>query len=131
MINRRTFIQIQGLAAGALVLLPLSRAEAKKLAVGLDKAEALKKVGGSVTLAVKGQEILFIRDSETTIRAVDPTCTHQKCKVAFNPEKKIIECACHKSAFGLDGAVLAGPAPRPLTTFPATLDGERIIITVE
>jgi Rieske Fe-S protein len=49
-----------------------------------------------------------------TVHAVSPTCTHQGCLVMFNDAEKAWECPCHGSRFGLDGAVLQGPATRPL-----------------
>jgi nitrite reductase/ring-hydroxylating ferredoxin subunit len=46
--------------------------------------------------------------------AVSPTCTHMGCLVSFNGAEKAWECPCHGSRFDLDGAVLQGPATRPL-----------------
>ena len=132
--NRRGFIMTAGAYAAGLLLLPARAwAKAKGLAVKLDKAEALKTVGGSVTLKLKGKEILFIRDADTSIRAVNPTCTHKQCTVAYVKAKNRIECPCHASAFDLDGTVTSGPAPRPLETYPAKLQLEknRLIVTVE
>jgi glycine/D-amino acid oxidase-like deaminating enzyme/nitrite reductase/ring-hydroxylating ferredoxin subunit len=54
-------------------------------------------------------------DEEGDVHAVSPTCTHMGCLVAFNRVEKAWECPCHGSRFGLDGAVLQGPATRPLT----------------
>ena len=91
----------------------------------------LKQVGGSTILKIKGEPILFVRDSETSVRAIHSVCTHQKCTVGYNPKAGRIECGCHKSAFGLDGKVLDGPAPRPLATYPADLKGDRVVVSVD
>ena len=53
-------------------------------------------------------------DEDGMPHAVSPTCTHQGCLVMFNDAEKAWECPCHGSRFGLDGAVLQGPATRPL-----------------
>lgn len=53
-------------------------------------------------------------DEEGGVHAVSPTCTHMGCLVSFNAVEKAWECPCHGSRFGLDGAVLQGPASRPL-----------------
>lgn len=115
----------------ALKSLPLWAAEKmKKVAFGLDKAEKLKKVGGSAILKLKGQNVLFVRDSEKTVRAFDPTCTHNKCNIGYKPKDQLLRCPCHRSAFSLDGKVRNGPAERPLTVFPAELNGDRVIVSL-
>ncbi|MBN1896039.1 Rieske 2Fe-2S domain-containing protein [bacterium] len=43
------------------------------------------------------------------------------------PEKKIL-CACHGSTFDIRGNVLTGPATQPLSTVPAVLEGDRILL---
>lgn len=53
-------------------------------------------------------------DEDGTSHAVSPTCTHMGCLVSFNDAERAWECPCHGSRFGLDGAVLQGPANRPL-----------------
>ncbi len=131
--TRRGFFGVVATAAAgaaALVLLPSRSAEAKKVGVALADVEALQKVGGSAVLKVKGQKILFIRDSETTVRAIDPTCSHKKCTVKYTASDNQMHCPCHKSAYSLDGKVLGGPAPKPLTTFPAQLSGGQVVINL-
>lgn len=105
----------------------------KKLALGLDKAEKLKSPGGSALLKIQGRELLFIRESEDTVRVLDPTCSHKKCTVEYNREKQRIVCPCHSSNYTLDGKVLNGPAEKPLQVFEATLDPQKtkIIFSVE
>ncbi len=105
----------------------------KKLALGLDKAEKLKTPGGSALLKVQNRELLFIRDSETTVRVVDPICTHKKCTVEYSAQKQRIVCPCHGSNFNLDGSVYNGPAEKPLQVFEASLDSSnnRVIFTLE
>ena len=131
MSDRRVFLKSIAAALLAVVTLRPVRAWAKKLGIALDKAEALKTVGGSAILEIKGRQVLFVRDSDATVRALDPTCTHLKCLVFWDAKLKRIRCPCHDSAYDLDGKVLAGPAPRPLKTFPAELSGDRVILTLE
>ena len=102
----------------------------KKVAITVSKVEKLAKPGGSAVLKIKDQDVLIIRDTEKTVRALDPTCSHQKCIVAFDSKDSLIHCPCHQSAYNLDGKVLGGPAPKPLVTFPAILDGDRIVISL-
>lgn len=130
--NRRKFLKTFLFMLGFLAAWPVRLARAKKLAISLDKVEALQKVGGALILKIKDREILFIRDSEESIRSLDPTCTHEKCQVAFNAEKKTIDCPCHGSRYDLEGKVLQGPAPKPLESFDSYIDAKnRIIISLE
>jgi cytochrome b6-f complex iron-sulfur subunit len=128
--SRRTFFGTvaAALAGAAMVMLPSRRAQAKKVGIALAQVEDLKKVGGTATLKVKGQKLLLVRDSETSVKALDPTCSHKKCTVKFTSSDSQLHCPCHKSAYSLDGKVLGGPAPKPLVTFPAQLSGEQIVV---
>ncbi|MBW7996129.1 MAG: Rieske (2Fe-2S) protein [Candidatus Glassbacteria bacterium] len=128
--KRREVLKVLGSSAVLVTILP-ELASAKKLALGLDKAEQLKKVGGSAILKIKGQEILFIRECEEVIRALDPECKHRKCTVEYDNEQNLIVCPCHGSTYDTKGEVLKGPATESLTAFEATLSGDRIIFSLE
>jgi Rieske Fe-S protein len=128
--NRREFLKGLAVVTGGVALLRSSNAFAKKLAIPLDKAEKLKTVGGSAVLKIKDMSILFVRDSETSIRALDPVCTHLGCIVAYNNQAKSIDCPCHGSKFDLDGKVVHGPAAKPLKTYEASISGDRILVEV-
>ena len=131
-IDRRTFLKTLGVAAGAVALSKtgVARADGRKVAIRLDKFEKLKTAGGSVVVNIKDKTVLLVRDSATTVRAFDPTCTHEECTVAFDDKKKTLVCPCHGGTYDLEGKVLAGPPPRALTCYAATLDGERVVITL-
>jgi Rieske Fe-S protein len=43
------------------------------------------------------------------------TCSHLGCSVALNEQARSFDCPCHGSRFHLDGTVLRGPAPVPLS----------------
>ncbi|MBM4394592.1 MAG: Rieske (2Fe-2S) protein [Deltaproteobacteria bacterium] len=133
MSDRRTFLGSLVAAAAAVVLLPVRavRAAKKQVAFRLDKAEKLKTVGGSAVLSIKGRDILFVRASDSEVRAFSPECSHQRCRVGYDASKGRIQCSCHGSAFAMDGKVLGGPATSPLPTYPATLADDRVVVTVE
>ena len=42
-------------------------------------------------------------------------CSHLGCPIALNATAKTFDCPCHGSRFYLDGTVLHGPAPAPLS----------------
>lgn len=132
MITRRKSIQMLAVLSGLLVW-PSARlfGKSKKIAFKLEKVKKLKKIGGWAILKIKKHEILFIRDSKESIRAINPICTHKKCTVEFNHKTNRIICPCHGSTFDLDGNVLKEPATKPLQIFPVKLSEGRIILTLE
>jgi len=54
------------------------------------------------------------RDEADTVHAVSLRCTHLGCLLRFNAAERSWDCPCHGSRFDVDGAVLEGPATRPL-----------------
>ena len=132
-IDRRGVLSRLGALIATFFAGVLSVHAQKRLALALDKAEKLKSVGGFVVLKIQNKEILFIRDSEDKVRAVNPVCSHRKCLVTYSPENKRIVCPCHGSNYDLDGSVLKGPSEKPLQVFEAELDlpKSRIIFTAE
>ena len=133
-IERRGFLKIVGVSSLALLLSSGDRellAAGKKLAIPLDKAEKLKTVGGWAILKIQDTKILFVRDSESTVAALDSVCTHEKCELGYNQKKNVLDCPCHKSSFDLTGKRLGGPASKDLKTYTATIDLEKNRIVVE
>ncbi|GGK21772.1 iron-sulfur-binding protein [Streptomyces camponoticapitis] len=70
--------------------------------------------GSGAVVRVGGRRCAVYRDADGVARAVSARCTHLGCLVAFNDAETAWECPCHGSRFGVDGAVLQGPAVRPL-----------------
>lgn len=129
-LSRRFFLQIAGVLTTAVAFLRPRTSAAAKLALEIEKYPDLKKVGGAVLLKVKDQPVVFIRDSEDSVRAFDPTCTHKKCTVDYKADEKKFHCKCHQSAYNIDGVPLGGPAPKPLVRFRTKLAGDRILIEI-
>ncbi len=55
------------------------------------------------------------RDAERQLHPVSLRCTHLGCLLRFNAAERSWDCPCHGSRFGIDGAVLEGPAVAPLS----------------
>ncbi len=61
--------------------------------------------------------------------AFDDTCTHAGCSLADGDlEGTIVTCACHGSQFDVtSGAVLRGPAERPVRIHAVEVRGEDLL----
>ena len=86
--------------------------------------ETLPEFDGDLALAVT-------RVSATNVVAISRTCTHMGCIVLVPAAPgQTLDCPCHGSRFTTAGAVVNGPAERPLPSFPARIDGQQVVITV-
>lgn len=81
------------------------------------KADELQPGDGALT-HVGGELVAAYRDERGELHTLGAHCTHLGCLVAFNNAEKTWDCPCHGSRFGVDGAVLQGPAVRPLKKRP-------------
>jgi Rieske Fe-S protein len=72
----------------------------------------------------------LVAQADGSIVAFDPRCTHQACEYAWAEGPGRFECACHEAAFTVDGDVLYGPPPRPLTRFDVRVSGGAIELAV-
>jgi Rieske Fe-S protein len=74
--------------------------------------------GGGIILSA--QRIVLTR-SGSTVHGFSAICTHQGCPVNAVTGGKIL-CPCHGSQFdAFTGAVVGGPAPRPLPAVPVSV----------
>ncbi len=147
-LSRRAFFVSSGtLLFGTLTVLPLvtscsndSNPTAPKnsssggtFEINLDETanQILNNAGAALKFNVPGKTlpVIVMRISSTEVRALSSQCTHQGCEVGL-PANDRITCPCHGSQYNLNGGVIQGPAPAPLTSFPAKLEGNKIILTV-
>ena len=61
--------------------------------------------------------------------AIDDTCTHMGCSLAQGDlSGTTVTCECHGSQFDVtSGAVLRGPAQRPVRSLPLRVDGDDLL----
>lgn len=70
-------------------------------------------VGTAVSAELDGEPIIVARPTADTAAAFSAVCTHMVCTV--RPAGKELHCPCHGSKYNaFTGAVINGPAPRPL-----------------
>jgi Rieske Fe-S protein len=74
-------------------------------------------VGGGLIVG----KVVVTRDAQGDVRGYSATCTHQGCTVD-RVQNGRIQCPCHGSAFNAStGAVVQGPATRPLPPVPVVV----------
>lgn len=77
------------------------------------------------------REIWVVNLPGSGLTVYSPICTHLGCHYNWDVAKSRFVCPCHGSFFALNGAVLAGPAPRPLDTLPAKVENGELYIEWE
>jgi cytochrome b6-f complex iron-sulfur subunit len=53
------------------------------------------------------------------------------CELHWNPDTDRYECPCHEGRFSAEGRVLSGPPLQPMTFFPARVEDESVVVTLE
>ena len=89
-------------------------------------------IGTPRRVLVEGKAICLARVDDTTIYAVDDTCSHEDASLS---EGEIlgreIECPLHLSQFDLEtGEVKAPPAWAPISTYPVRIADGMIVVDV-
>jgi len=84
-------------------------------------------VGGGKIFAPN--QVVVTQPVKGMFKAFSSICTHQSCPVA-SVSGGTINCDCHGSKYAVaTGAVVAGPAPRPLPPKQITITGDTITLT--
>jgi 3-phenylpropionate/trans-cinnamate dioxygenase ferredoxin component len=83
--------------------------------------------GEVVAVTVRGRPIA-IANVGGTYYAFDDTCTHEECSLADGDlAGTTLTCLCHGAEFDVrTGAVLAPPAPTPVTVYRTRVQGDEI-----
>ena len=131
----RRAVVVAGVAAGASVLAACSGGSGKAsggsggsgAASGPLVALADVPVGGAVAAKdASGAPVVVAQPTAGTAVAFSAICTHMGCQVA--PAGKQLNCPCHGSQFdATNGAVLRGPATRPLPAVPVRVENGQVV----
>ncbi|MEW6235634.1 MAG: Rieske (2Fe-2S) protein [Candidatus Omnitrophota bacterium] len=104
----------------------------KSIIVDLSKAASLHPIGGAAAIVRPEMplQIIIVRFNRKEYFALSRLCTHGNQVLSFNPKRGVLQCnGYNHSIFGLDGAVVKGPAPTPLKVYPVMLtDGKLEIV---
>jgi Rieske Fe-S protein len=84
--------------------------------------------GGGGGLILAQDKVVLVRGESGTVRGLSAVCTHQGCTVG-SIHNGIITCPCHGSEFNAQtGAVIQGPATRPLPAVLVVVRGQSVFI---
>ena len=74
-----------------------------------------------------------VANANGTLYAFDDTCTHLGCSLGKGKlDGTTVTCPCHGSQFDVtSGAVIRGPATRPVRSRMVQVEGEDLLATVE
>jgi nitrite reductase/ring-hydroxylating ferredoxin subunit len=109
-------LAVAGCAGATAPPAPVTGPLAPTSDVPVGSATIFADQGVVVTQAVAGEFAAF-----------SAVCPHQSCNVASVEGAEII-CPCHGSRFGLDGAVLTGPAEQGLASMPVAVEGDQLTL---
>jgi Rieske Fe-S protein len=76
-----------------------------------------------------GEKVVVTQPESGEFKAFSAVCTHMGCMVATISDGTI-DCPCHGSQYSIaTGAVVGGPAPRPLPAQPIKVSGSSIFLS--
>ncbi|MFG2696019.1 Rieske (2Fe-2S) protein [Kitasatospora sp. NPDC051984] len=103
-----------------------NKTEASSGPVDLGAASDVPVGGGKV---YREQAVVVTQPAAGEYKAFSAKCTHAGCLVN-GVAKEQIQCLCHGSRFAItDGAVLDGPAPKPLPEYKVAVQNGQLQVT--
>ncbi|HEY3216608.1 MAG TPA: Rieske (2Fe-2S) protein [Candidatus Eisenbacteria bacterium] len=99
-------------------------------------AERLVRVGlledlriGEARLVRHGTTPFYVvRLDGSRVVALAAVCTHVRCILGFDRERRALVCPCHDGRFDLAGNVLSGPPPKSLPTYAVSVRAGEVFV---
>jgi cytochrome b6-f complex iron-sulfur subunit len=99
-------------------------------------AERLVRVGMLDDLAVGDGKLIrhgttpfyVVRLDATRVVAMSAICTHVRCVLGYDRERRGFVCPCHDGRFDMAGNVLSGPPPRPLPSYAVSVRAGEVFV---
>lgn len=137
--SRRRFLDIllgsSAFATLAAILYPVLKfmvppeiVEAQQNSVTVGKSGEIAANSGKI-FKFGSKPGIIIKTQAGDLKAFSASCTHLDCIVQYDPNSKLIVCACHNGKYDLTGKNIAGPPPRPLEEFTVNVKGDDITVT--
>jgi len=89
------------------------------------------KVGGAHFFDYQGHPAVLLQPKAGEFVALTAVCTHLGCIVKWIDAKQELQCPCHGGRFSTEGAVLGGPPPSPLKSYPVAITGDAVVVGKE
>lgn len=136
-VGRRQVLAGAGIGLGATAIAACSGSGQKAAPPATESSTGTSAPGQAAgTLAKTSQvpvgsglivdDVVLTQPTAGVFKGLSTVCTHAGCAVSSVADGKIT-CPCHGSTFDLDGAVLKGPATKPLATVAVTVQGQDIV----
>jgi cytochrome b6-f complex iron-sulfur subunit len=135
--KRRRFLQIFLTFLGSITLFSFACSLLKYLTALPSRFIAADKMlirkndvpsGNSKSIIYRNTPTIVVNRPDKGFIALSRVCTHLGCLLEYDRRKQRLICPCHAGSFDLDGAVISGPPPKPLTVIPLRIEGETIIL---
>ncbi|NOX20740.1 MAG: Rieske (2Fe-2S) protein [Nitrospirae bacterium] len=102
----------------------------------LDELDIPRRGVKTVNFSYKrGEQLIstraFIVQHKGRLFALSPVCSHLGCLVNWHRKKGQFLCPCHGGKYDIEGNVIAGPPPRPLTRLPMKLDKGKLYLGIK
>lgn len=99
-----------------------------RLELPLAQYPELAQQNGALRVRVPGDDtpIYVLASGSQQFTALSPVCTHLGCTVDI--QGSVLVCPCHGSTYNREGAVVRGPAERPLRRYRATVGSDQVLV---
>jgi len=104
--------------------------EVKVSSVKIGPIDSMEKDSGKI-IKFGNKPVIVVRKKSGEYVAFGAVCTHLDCIVQFRKDYNQIYCACHNGRYDLNGRVVSGPPPAPLTKFGVTIKDDEVIVFQE
>lgn len=84
--------------------------------------------GKSKSVVINDKPVIVINRPGKGFIALSKVCTHLGCLVEYEKDNNRLVCPCHAGTYDLEGNVLSGPPPRPLSKVPLKVEGDQLIL---
>ena len=100
----------------------------------------MRRIAGSADVGAGHMRVFDVAGTKVCVAnanghlyAIDDTCTHLGCSLGKGTLKgTTVTCPCHGSQFDVtSGAVIRGPATRPVRSRMVQVEGEDLLATAE